>query len=138
MHETDRYPGLSTISHVSHDFSRMFDGETPASRLTIHGQLTKCGLIEESNSCFVKRAKVSITWNPTCPTYLRGISKMPLINLVFALIVVGVGLWLINRYIPMASSIKTILNIVVVVAVGVWVLQVTGLWGPISSYRVSR
>jgi hypothetical protein len=49
-----------------------------------------------------------------------------------------VGLWLINRYIPMASSIKTILNIVVVVAVGVWVLQVTGLWGPISSYRVSR
>ena len=63
---------------------------------------------------------------------------MPLINLVFALIVIGVALWLINRYIPMASSIKTILNVVVVVAVGVWVLQVTGLWGPISSYRVSR
>jgi hypothetical protein len=72
------------------------------------------------------------------PGIHRGISKMPLINLVFALIVVGVGLWLINRYIPMASSIKTILNIVVVVAAGVWVLQVTGLWGPISSYRVSR
>jgi predicted membrane protein len=63
---------------------------------------------------------------------------VPLINLVFALIVVGVILWMINRFIPMASSIKTILNIVVVVAVGVWVLQVTGLWGPISSYRVSR
>ena len=63
---------------------------------------------------------------------------MPLINLVFALIVVGVILWMINRFIPMASSIKTILNVVVVVAVGVWVLQVTGLWGPISSYRVSR
>ena len=63
---------------------------------------------------------------------------MPLINLVIVLIVVGVALWLINRYIPMASSIKTILNVVVVVAVGVWVLQVTGLWGPISSYRVSR
>jgi len=63
---------------------------------------------------------------------------MPLINLVFALIVVGVALWLINRFIPLASSIQTLLNIVVVVAVGVWVLQVTGLWGPISSYRVSR
>ena len=63
---------------------------------------------------------------------------MPLVNLVFALIIVGVALWLINRFIPMASSIKTILNIVVVVAVAVWVLQVTGLWGPISSYRVSR
>jgi hypothetical protein len=63
---------------------------------------------------------------------------MPLINLVIALIIVGMALWLINRYIPMASSIKTILNVVVVVAVGVWVLQVTGLWGPISSYKISR
>jgi len=72
------------------------------------------------------------------PTNLRGVHNVPLINLVLALIVVGVALWMINRFIPMASSIKTILNIVVVVAVGVWVLQVTGLWGPISSYRVSR
>jgi len=38
----------------------------------------------------------------------------------------------------MAGSIKTILNVVVVVAVCIWVLQVTGLWGPISSYRVTR
>ena len=63
---------------------------------------------------------------------------MPLINLVIVLIVVGVVLYMINRYIPMASSIKTILNIVVVVAVGVWVLQAAGLWGGISSYRISR
>jgi thiol:disulfide interchange protein len=62
---------------------------------------------------------------------------MPLINIVIALIIVGMALWLINRFIPMASSIKTILNVVVVVAVAVWVLQVTGLWGPISSYRIS-
>src|SRR5205807_10273400 len=57
---------------------------------------------------------------------------MPLMNLVIALIVVGVALYLINRYIPMASSIKTILNIVVVVAVCVWVLQASGLWGSIT------
>ena len=63
---------------------------------------------------------------------------MPLLNVVVALIVVGVALWLINRYIPMASSIKTILNVVVVVAVGVWVLQAVGLWGQISSFRVGR
>jgi hypothetical protein len=43
---------------------------------------------------------------------------------------------MINRYIPMASSIKTILNVVVVVSVGVWVLQAVGLWGGISSFRV--
>ena len=52
---------------------------------------------------------------------------MPLINLVIALIVVGMALWLVNRYIPMASSIKTILNVVVVVAVGVFVLKSAGL-----------
>lgn len=63
---------------------------------------------------------------------------MPLIELVVALIVVGVALYLINRYIPMASSIKTILNVVVVVAVCVWVLQATGLWGGLSDYRVGR
>ena len=60
---------------------------------------------------------------------------MPLINIVVALIVVGLALWLINNFIPMASSIKTILNLVVVVAVGIWVLQVFGLWGRVTSYR---
>jgi len=63
---------------------------------------------------------------------------MPLINLVIALVIVGVALYLINRYIPMASSIKSILNVVVVVAVGIWVLQAVGLWGGISSFRVGR
>jgi len=63
---------------------------------------------------------------------------MPLINLVIALIVVGVGLYLINRYIPMASSIKTILNIVVVVAVCIWVLQAVGIWTNLTSYRLTR
>lgn len=61
---------------------------------------------------------------------------MPLMSLVVVLIVVGVALYLINRYIPMASSIKTILNVVVVVAVCVWLLQVAGLWGGISTLRI--
>ena len=64
--------------------------------------------------------------------------KMPLMNIVIALIVVGMGLWLINRFIPMASSIKTILNVVVVVAVCVWVLQVVGLWGQFSTFRITH
>jgi hypothetical protein len=64
--------------------------------------------------------------------------KMPLVNLVIVLIVVGLVLGLINRYVPMASSIKTILNVVVVIAVLVWVLQATGLWGPVANFRVSR
>jgi hypothetical protein len=63
---------------------------------------------------------------------------MPLVNLVIVLIVVGVALYLINRFIPMASSIKSILNIVVVVAVCVWVLQAVGLWSSVSTFRVGR
>jgi hypothetical protein len=61
---------------------------------------------------------------------------MPLLNLIVPLIVVGVVLWLINRYIPMASSIKTILNVVVVVVVAVWVLQAMGLWTQLSTFRL--
>jgi len=60
---------------------------------------------------------------------------MPLVNIVIALIIVGVALWLINNFIPMAGSIKSILNIVVVVAVAIWVLQAVGLWGRVTSYR---
>ena len=63
---------------------------------------------------------------------------MPLINIVIALIVIGVALWLINNFIPMASSIKTILNVVVVVAVVIWVLQAVGLWGRVTSYRLGN
>ncbi|MGD0616428.1 MAG: Thivi_2564 family membrane protein [Bryobacteraceae bacterium] len=63
---------------------------------------------------------------------------MPLLNIAIALIVVGVALWLINNYIPMASSIKTILNVVVVVAVGIWVLKVFGLWGQVTNYRLTH
>ncbi len=57
---------------------------------------------------------------------------MPLLNIVIVLVVVGVALHLINRFIPMASSIKSILNVVVVVFVCIWLLQATGLWGDLS------
>ena len=63
---------------------------------------------------------------------------MPLLNIVVVLIVVGVALSLINRYIPMASSIKTILNVVVVAVICVWVLQAMGLWGDVSGFRLTR
>ena len=63
---------------------------------------------------------------------------MPLLNVVVMLIVVGIGLYLINRYIPMASSIKAILNVVVVVVVCVWLLQAVGLWGDVRNFRLTR
>ncbi len=53
------------------------------------------------------------------------------VAVVLGLIIVGIGLWLINTYVPMAGSIKAILNIVVVVATCVGVLQAFGLWEPV-------
>jgi hypothetical protein len=52
--------------------------------------------------------------------------------------VIGVLLWLINRFIPMAGSIKTILNAVVVIAVILWLLNVFGLWDYATRVRVGR
>ena len=52
---------------------------------------------------------------------------MPLITIVVTLIVVGFLLWIVNTYIPMARSIKTILNIVVVIAIVLWLLALFGL-----------
>ena len=63
---------------------------------------------------------------------------MPLIEVVLVLIVVGVLLWLINRFIPMAGSIKTILNAVVVFAVLLWLLNVFGLLSNLSTIRVGK
>jgi len=63
---------------------------------------------------------------------------MPLLNVVLTLVVVGVVLWLINTYIPMQGTIKSLLNAVVVIAVVIWLLQVFGLLGSLTSIHVGR
>lgn len=63
---------------------------------------------------------------------------MPLIHVVIVLIVVGVLLGLVNRFIPMASSIKSILNAVVVIAVVLWLLSVFGLLSFFSKIHVGK
>lgn len=62
----------------------------------------------------------------------------PLIQVLLTLIVVGVLLWLVNRYIPMQSTIKGILNAIVVIAIVLWLLQVFGLFTSLSNIRVGR
>jgi len=69
---------------------------------------------------------------------LASFGKMSLLTPVFVLIVVGVALWLVNSYIPMASSIKAIPNVVVVVTVGVFVLKAAGLWGDVTSFGIGH
>lgn len=61
---------------------------------------------------------------------------MPLLQIVTVLIVVGVLLWLVNRFIPMQSTIKSLLNAVVVIVTVVWLLNVFGLFHSISRIRV--
>ncbi|MCM0080247.1 hypothetical protein L4X63_01460 [Geomonas sp. Red32] len=63
---------------------------------------------------------------------------MPLIQVILVLIVVGVLLWLVNTYIPMAASIKSILNAVVVIVVVLWLLNVFGILHTITRLRVGR
>jgi len=61
---------------------------------------------------------------------------MPLFQVLFVLIVVGVVLWLINQFIPMAGSIKSILNAVVVLGVLYWLGTVFGLFHSINRIHV--
>lgn len=61
---------------------------------------------------------------------------MTLVNIVVILVVVGLVMWLINTYIPMAGAIKSLLNIVVFVVLLIWILQVFGLIGQIPGLRI--
>lgn len=61
---------------------------------------------------------------------------MPLLEVVIVLIVVGVILWLINKYIPMQGTVKQILNAVVIIALVLWLLQAFGVFDSFSNIRV--
>ncbi len=61
---------------------------------------------------------------------------MALLQILEVLVVVGVLLWLVNRFIPMQGSIKSILNGVVVIAVVLWLLNVFGLFHSLSRIHV--
>ncbi|MBZ5527051.1 MAG: hypothetical protein LAN71_03990 [Acidobacteriia bacterium] len=53
---------------------------------------------------------------------------MPLLQIVIVLIVVGILLWLVNRFVPMQGTINSIQNVVVVIVVVLWLLQVFGFF----------
>lgn len=61
---------------------------------------------------------------------------MTLIDIVVILVLIGLVMWLINTFIPMAGAIKSLLNIVVFVVVLIWLLQTFGLIGNIPGLRI--
>lgn len=50
-----------------------------------------------------------------------------MIELLILLVVVGVVLYLVNTYVPMAPPIKTIINVLVVLGLVIYLLQAFGL-----------
>jgi hypothetical protein len=59
-----------------------------------------------------------------------------LVHIAVILVVVGLVMWLINTYIPMAGAIKSLLNIVVFVVLLVWILQTFGVIGAIPGLKI--
>jgi hypothetical protein len=62
--------------------------------------------------------------------------EMPLMNVILTLVLVGVLLWFVNKYLPMDGKIKSILNAVVVIAVIFWLLNVFGVLGTLGIARI--
>lgn len=61
---------------------------------------------------------------------------MSVVSLIVVLVVVGVILYLINRFIPMDGKIKSILNIVVVILVILWLLNAFGVFSNASTIEI--
>src|ERR1035441_7148538 len=64
--------------------------------------------------------------------------KMPLVTVVITLVVIGLLLWLVNRFVPMPGQIKAILNGVIVIAVVLWLLKIVGLFDNLSQFRIGQ
>ena len=63
---------------------------------------------------------------------------MSLISVVLILIVIGVLLWLMEKYIPMSATIKKIIYVVVIIAIVVWLLTLFGIMPDLGAIKVGR
>ena len=61
---------------------------------------------------------------------------MPIVTIIIVILVVGVLLWLINTYIPMQRTVKSILNAVVVIVLVIWLLNVFGVLDSLKNITV--
>lgn len=63
---------------------------------------------------------------------------MSILAVILVIVLVGVLLWAVNTYVPMAPPIKNLLNIVAVLLLVVWLLGVFGLFDTLGSVRVGH
>ena len=61
---------------------------------------------------------------------------MSLFSIILIIVIVGMLLWALNRFVPMDSKVRSILNAVVVILLIIWLLQAFGVIGPILGIRV--
>ena len=53
---------------------------------------------------------------------------MSIITLVVVLVILGLALYLLETYVPMAAPIKLVIRVVVVLAIVIWLLNAFGIW----------
>lgn len=61
---------------------------------------------------------------------------MDLLSIIIAIAVVGVILWALNKFVPMAPNIKNLLNVAVVIILVVWLLQGFGFFAYLRNIRI--
>lgn len=62
--------------------------------------------------------------------------SVSIVTVILVLVLVGVLLWALNTYVPMAAPVRTILNVVVVLLLIIWLLQGFGLIGHVLDVRM--
>lgn len=50
-----------------------------------------------------------------------------MVEALIILIIVGVALWLVNQYVPMAPAFKTVVNVIAVLFLVLWLLRLFGV-----------
>lgn len=61
---------------------------------------------------------------------------MPLLTIIVVIAVVGVALYAINRWLPMQPTVKSILNVAVIIILVLWPLKALGVLAYLTSVRV--
>ena len=61
---------------------------------------------------------------------------MSILTLLLVFLFVGIGLYLINRFVPMDAKIKIILNWTVVIFLVIWLLKAFGIFSILGNTHV--
>jgi hypothetical protein len=61
---------------------------------------------------------------------------MPILTVLLVLICIGLLLWAVNKYVPMAASIKNIFNVVAIVLTIIWLLKVFGVFAYLQNVHI--